>query len=654
MKIMRSKQEMVIFLCFLLIYSYAIKQPKSNVTYTISESDLDDLDDLVLLFKREQSALQPKIDSYKTIIKQLSNNNPKKAKELNQGFKLIENEYARAKTQTEKLSKYVLDFTKELNISRTQDIKGFESYRKKMEDRKRNGLSAVNKLLRTFLFKEETGKNLDDLQNIFEPGQKNKNLKNTKPSQNKKLNTTDQGKIRGRDSLYSKDWEKTNSTKQKGNKNKNDNKTDDKRSVLNSNEQIEEDKDEKGYYLRMNSESKTEVKLQTHTENKLETQTDTQSQTETQTEISTDTIVKSQTLELSQSQTDLEKGQKFRIWSSFRLEETVNNLFIQDAKGEDVIRAALVSVMSSVPPAFCWVHESKLAITDVDCNGNLKRKGTICLNQCDEDQVEVGGLCMSKCSPDQQDCDLFCSNSDCNSPQDFVPKTSLNREIIFTPRCPKGYYRKGNLCFPSCEQIGMVSCSERTCALSKALCKAHIPDIPKNIVRGYVNFLGHIYSIRSNKDFGWSDPKNLEQSMSIMDSFYQGNLDAFKEMFKIFLKMLTGKAKNLFDQVDRNVEKMANSFFKNKDNKPLSLMFKWADFSKLFKKFFMNILGSILNFLFAKKKARENFDVCEMKKFSKQCFVRFEKFIFRMTPFYLLGLLSRFAKPVCPFDLNFV
>ena len=133
MKIPNSTRAMAQFLCFLILFSYAFNQHKSNVTYTISDSDIDDLDDMVTLFKTEQATLQPKFKSYLDKISEFSKNNPKKASELKSAVKMMEDDYLRAKNQVEKLAKYVMDITKELNISRTQDIKGFEAYHKRME-----------------------------------------------------------------------------------------------------------------------------------------------------------------------------------------------------------------------------------------------------------------------------------------------------------------------------------------------------------------------------------------------------------------------------------------------------------------------------------------------------------------------------------------
>jgi hypothetical protein len=570
MKIIKKNHSMVIFLCCLIFFSSALSQEESNVTYTIDDSEIEDFQEIINNLIFEQGTFESTISSYKDMLSNFSVKDVKNLKNLKDGVKSIEDDFLRAKNQVEKLSQYILDITKELNISRTEDVKGFENFNKIMRLRRKNGLSTVNKLLKNFLFINDTQKNLQELQKIF--ANLNSTVINETATEKKSKKPKDSSK----------------KPKEIGNK---------------TNKRIKN--------IRANIDTSLRTDIQVQQYNRL------------------------------------------RLHSSFRLDEIINNINIEDAKGEDVIRSAMVSLMSNIPPAFCWVHDKKLALTQAQCEGKFQRKGSICMDECEEDQMEIGGLCLSKCPPDQTDCDLFCSKSDCNSPQDFSPKYSSNIEINFSPKCPDGYTRKGNLCYPVCEEIGMVSCGDRTCALSKNICTIKSPDVPKNVVEAFVNYLGHIYSVQSNKNFGWSDPESLTESLSIMESFRKGNTDALQEMAKIFIKMISGTMRKLFAQVNKNVEKQANSFFKTKDNTPLSLMFKWADFSDMFMKFYVNLDG------LEKKKPNQdkqdglNFDVCEMKNFKRSCFVRFQKFINRAVPVYLLGLLSRFVKPLCPFDINY-
>ncbi len=51
MKITNSNPAMIIFLYFLILSSYAFSLPKSNKTYTIDDPDIEDLQDMVTLFK---------------------------------------------------------------------------------------------------------------------------------------------------------------------------------------------------------------------------------------------------------------------------------------------------------------------------------------------------------------------------------------------------------------------------------------------------------------------------------------------------------------------------------------------------------------------------------------------------------------------------
>jgi hypothetical protein len=197
---------------------------------------------------------------------------------------------------------------------------------------------------------------------------------------------------------------------------------------------------------------------------------------------------------------------RIRIWSSFRLDEIVNNIYIDEAQGEDVIRAALISMMSAVPAHFCWVHDSRLGLPDVVCPSNMKRIGSICYEECEEGQTRLGGLCLSKCAYSYMDCNFFCSKSNCENPQDFVLKKYKKTEFLMNPACPKGYKKKDNLCYPVCEEVGLHTCSDRTCSVKKSYCKRGSPILETGILKAFIEFLGHIYTIKSGKKFGWSNP----------------------------------------------------------------------------------------------------------------------------------------------------
>lgn len=337
-----------------------------------------------------------------------------------------------------------------------------------------------------------------------------------------------------------------------------------------------------------------------------------------------------------------------RISSSFRLDEIVNNVILEEASGEDIVRAGLVSVLASVPPAFCWVHESNLASTDVICKPGYSKKASVCYEECKDNETEVGGLCFTKCGLDEKDCNLFCSKTDCENPQDFYLKSSRVRTFDLAAPCKQGYYKRGGLCYPVCEEIGYVTCSDRTCALTDDLCKKKLKKIPINILKAFVNYLSHIYTIRSNKIFGWSDLRSLNQSLKTLNSFGEGNLEMVHQIDKVYKRIQKTKDHRLLTMFGQRVMKYGSFFFKKKNNEPVTRLILLADFTKIFldmpKNSFLYFIISLFGI-----KSRVDWNICRNDRINKKCYDKLERFAVEIFPFYILGFLTRYAQPLCPF-----
>jgi hypothetical protein len=343
---------------------------------------------------------------------------------------------------------------------------------------------------------------------------------------------------------------------------------------------------------------------------------------------------------------------KMRIWSSFRLDEIVNHIYIDEAQGEDVIRAAMISMMSAVPAHYCWVHDSRLALPDVVCPSNMKRIGSICYEQCDDGQTRLAGLCLSKCANSYMDCNFFCSKSNCENPQDFVLKKYKKTEFLMNPSCPKGYKKNGNLCYPVCEEIGYVTCSDRTCALNKNYCKDGKSILETGVLKAFIEFLGHIYTVKSDKKFGWSNPEGLERAKDIMGLKYSWNLTEIKRIVSQAVRISLNGDSVSRKNYEKNVEKIGSSFFKTKDNKPLTLIFKWADFTKIVGEFLNKWASRFIKGQGSSSNDAENWEVCKMTNFSTKCFENFQRFIVNMTPYYIYDVIGYISKPICAFELN--
>jgi hypothetical protein len=343
---------------------------------------------------------------------------------------------------------------------------------------------------------------------------------------------------------------------------------------------------------------------------------------------------------------------KLRIQSSYRLDEIVNNIYIDEAQGEDVIRAALISMMSAVPAHYCWVHDSRLGLPDVVCPSNMKRIGSICYEQCDEGQTRLAGLCLSNCPNSYMDCNFFCSKSNCENPKDFVLKKYKKTEFLMNPSCPKGYRKKDNLCYPVCEDVGLHTCSDRTCSVNKNYCKRGQPILETGVLKAFIEFLGHIYTIKSEKEFGWTNPEGLERAKKIMGLKYYWNLREIKRILSQAVRISLKGDSKLRKIFEKNVEKIGSSFFKTKDNKPLTLLFKWADFTKIMGNYLQNMLSRFFKGLGSSSNKGENWEVCKMTNFSTKCFENFQRFIVNLTPYYIYDIIGYISKPICVFELN--
>jgi hypothetical protein len=147
------------------------------------------------------------------------------------------------------------------------------------------------------------------------------------------------------------------------------------------------------------------------------------------------------------------------------------------------------------------------------------------------------------------------------------------------------------MCYTVCEEIRMFTCSDRTCADQKFNCKRGFRIIDKTVLKAFVEFLGHIYFIKSEKKFGWSHPEGLKKAKLIMDSKYYANISETYRIVNQIIKLALKKKSKLEKVYSRDVEKTGSSFFKSKDNKPLKLIFEWTDFSKLHEKYLKTILS---------------------------------------------------------------
>jgi hypothetical protein len=203
-----------------------------------------------------------------------------------------------------------------------------------------------------------------------------------------------------------------------------------------------------------------------------------------------------------------EKNKQFtriRIWSSFRLEEKLNKTYNRDANRLELIKGMIAGFYSSLPSSYCWVHESNLGTFDISFpdSGELKKITTLVYNTTTSyEKTEKAGFFIEHCESGLEDCSFFCSSSDCNSPENFsLRKFELINFVLDHP-CRAKFIKNGTLCYPSCEKIGMVTCEVGICSFSQDGCDLKQASMSKEMVESFVDFLGHIYSLKFQTPFG--------------------------------------------------------------------------------------------------------------------------------------------------------
>jgi hypothetical protein len=587
-----QRKNMIIFICLLIYLSnsfiYSNSELRRNRKYKSTtdplkwEQEHEEFEILEQTIKKmisEQDSMEQQFELYTKKINSgnITENDPNNIAEA---FKLMKEDFSKAKIKSGELSKYIKDVNLQLLTGKQEDKAGFEKYTSISNERKKYGVSLVNQLMRQFLFTDKTRSTLKKLDDLFS------SLPVTLPKQ------SFFGKLINGISTSTNNYSNSETNSEKVAKNKRS--------------------------KRRNTKKKKNKKFR----------------------------VESETNQFS----------RLRVQSSYRIEETVNNIYIEEAEGEDIIRAAFISMMSAVPSNFCWVHENTLALPNVVCPGNMKRKGSICHDECEEDQTEIGGLCLSSCPENYTDCNLLCSKSDCENSEDFILKKFKIKQFDLDAKCPKGYVKKNNLCYPVCEEIGLYTCSDRTCAIEKRQCKKGLPMLESGVLKAFIEYLGHIYTIKSGQNFGWSNPEALDKAKKIMGMKYYGNFGILKQIannsFKTFRKIgISQRRKEIYE---KNLGLIANSFFKTKDNTPLKTIFEWTDFSKVVGRLIQTFASNFVDGKSSTNNKGENWDACKISNFKKEeCLKRFQNFVVNTTPYYLVNLIGFISKPICGFELNY-
>jgi hypothetical protein len=240
------------------------------------------------------------------------------------------------------------------------------------------------------------------------------------------------------------------------------------------------------------------------------------------------------------------KGTSLKIWSSYRLEEIISNeqLYV---KGENVAKTCISNFLSNMQPSFCWKEFHLLGHPGGECPKNYTHLLGACLENCQEGYSYSGGLCLKNCEANEIDCGAFCGQESCQSSsmtakESYVPNfKSIKDEDI---KCTYKEYKDNYVCVRDCKFIGLENCNLGTCAYSKDLCLGNLPETSEDFDKYFVNYLGYIFSLRSNKPFGYSDPQRFNETLEHLVNYSEKNYNRIRQSSSIMLKLKNDKELN--------------------------------------------------------------------------------------------------------------
>jgi hypothetical protein len=350
-----------------------------------------------------------------------------------------------------------------------------------------------------------------------------------------------------------------------------------------------------------------------------------------------------------------------RIWSSFRRDEEINDdIFSKESvKGEIIVKSIISGLFGIMKPAVCWKEKLTNGMPHKGLD-NIKKKEMIFpgayLNDCSsKDFYSIYSLCQKKCPPNYYSCGgVICSTDQyCKNPEKFITVEISLREYtdISNPEigCKKGFYKKGVICYEECANLGMYNCGIGKCASSKEMCEIQSTEWPQDFVPTFLDYVGYLYSIKSNSTVDWVDPINfsgINQKFNKYLTTYNTQIDAnmksldyIKNDIKIFLNL----KENLFADFSENFIKFSPET-KDKYRSIIYLvLFDWIN-SMVKKKQISSTYVKLKTYDFTKCDS----DVVSSSYYdSKDCISLIENIIDKLAPYNVFYISAQFAKPNC-------
>ena len=159
---------------------------------------------------------------------------------------------------------------------------------------------------------------------------------------------------------------------------------------------------------------------------------------------------------------------------------------------KEIVNICTSSLLSSLPPSFCWKKGGDAGIIPKACPQGFKRKAALCEENCRSGYKLIASVCYKNCRPGYKDHGLSCYKNfgKWHFKSSYIPKrlTNFDKKV----KCPGKMYHSGALCYRDCNVIGLVNCGIGACAISKEACGNKIGEIIKTVLTGGIANIGKL------------------------------------------------------------------------------------------------------------------------------------------------------------------
>ena len=176
-------------------------------------------------------------------------------------------------------------------------------------------------------------------------------------------------------------------------------------------------------------------------------------------------------------------------------------------ESKEILTICTNSLLSSLPPAFCWKKGGDAGTIPKNCPKGFTRKAALCEENCKPGYKFIAGLCYKNCKKGYKDHGLTCYAHffKWHFKKSYIPKRLTNFDKRVT--CPCKMYHSAALCYRDCNIIGLVNCGIGACAVDKDTCGNKVGEMVISVLTGGLSLLTKVFTM-GNVPFGNLD-KNL-------------------------------------------------------------------------------------------------------------------------------------------------